>query len=54
MNDASKSAKDAAKPAAEAKEAEAAKYAPLKDADLDKVAGGLNPQPLPPIIQDRR
>jgi hypothetical protein len=26
----------------------AAKTAALKDADLDKVAGGLNPQPLPP------
>ncbi len=25
----------------------------LSVADLDEVAGGLNPQPLPPIVRDR-
>jgi hypothetical protein len=51
MNEAVKSHKIDAKPAADLKVAEAAKNAPLKDADLDKVAGGLNPQPLPPIVR---
>jgi hypothetical protein len=32
----------------EAKAVKSAKSPELKDADLDKVAGGLNPQPLPP------
>jgi hypothetical protein len=32
----------------ELKAAKSAKSSELKDADLDKVAGGLNPQPLPP------
>jgi hypothetical protein len=49
MNEAEKSKKADAKPAADPKAAEAAKNAPLKDADLDNVAGGLNPQPLPPM-----
>jgi hypothetical protein len=41
---------DAAKSALAAAEAKAkaAKTAEMKDSDLDKVAGGLNPQPLPP------
>ena len=47
-----KTSKPAPAPAkADAKAAKAAKAAPMKDADLDKVAGGLNPQPLPPIIK---
>jgi len=25
----------------------------LSIADLDEVAGGINPQPLPPIVRDR-
>ncbi len=49
MNKAEKSEKAEAKSAADPKAAEAAKTAPLKDADLDNVAGGLNPQPLPPM-----
>jgi hypothetical protein len=51
MSEAGKSHKADAKPAANPKAAEAANNAPLKDADLDKVAGGLNPQPLPPIVR---
>ena len=35
-------------PAPAKADAKAAKAAPMKDADLDKVAGGINPQPLPP------
>jgi|HubBroStandDraft_1064217.scaffolds.fasta_scaffold2028387_1 hypothetical protein len=52
MNEAEKSHKADVKPAADSKTAEIAKNAPLTDADLDKVAGGLNPQPLPPIVRE--
>jgi hypothetical protein len=53
MSKADKSAPAAPKAAADPKTA-APKGAAMKDADLDKVAGGLNPQPLPPIIMDKR
>lgn len=48
MNNQDETAKSAADPIADPKKAEPTKNAQLKDADLDKVAGGLNPQPLPP------
>jgi hypothetical protein len=54
MTDKTKSANDAAKPAADLQKSQAAKSAPMSDADLDKVAGGINPQPLPPIVHIRQ
>ena len=44
MSDKAKSKPKDAKPADK-------KAEPMKDADLDKVAGGINPQPLPPIAK---
>ena len=44
MSDKAKSKPKDAKPADK-------KTEPMKDADLDKVAGGINPQPIPPGIR---
>ena len=54
MSKSEKSAPTATKSAAEPKKQAPAKGAAMNDCDLDKVAGGLNPQPLPPLIINKR
>jgi hypothetical protein len=52
MKDSETSQKDSViKPSTDLKEADKANIAPLSDADLENVAGGLNPQPLPPMVR---